>query len=125
MNYRWKFGAGKWKWPRQLHKVHDASGDRLCGLVNGSVVGGVLPAAQFCNTLTHSVLSLWRVHGVQPFVVHATWMRQQREAFKLMRLREAELWRDPPTGLLTYDDEMPTALLAVPPIARGALPLHH
>ena len=65
MNYRWKFGAGKWKWPRQLHKVHDASGDRLCGLVNGSVVGGVLPAAQFCNTLTHSVLSLWRVHGVQ------------------------------------------------------------
>ena len=55
--------------------MHDASGDRLCGLVNGSVVGGVLPAAQFCNTLTHSVLSLWRVHGVQPFVVHATWMR--------------------------------------------------
>ena len=37
MNYRWKFGAGKWKWPHQLHKVHDASGDRLCGLVNGSV----------------------------------------------------------------------------------------
>ena len=34
MNYRWKFGAGKWKWQRQLYKVHDASGDRLCGLVN-------------------------------------------------------------------------------------------
>ena len=60
-----------------------------------------------------------------------------------MRLREAMLWRDPPTwygsvpfgggvgpleppaGLLTYDDEMPAALLAVPKIKRGALPLHH
>ena len=143
LNYRWKFGAGKWKWPQQLHPVVDASGDRLCGLVNGSVVGGVLPAAQFCNTLTHSVLSLWRVHGVQPFVVHATWMRQQREAFKLMRLREARLWRDPPAwygaadfgggvgpleppnGLLTYDDAMPAALLGVPRIVRGAVPLHH
>ena len=51
LNYRWKFGAGKWKWPRQLHAVRDASGSRLCGLVNGSVVGGVLPAAQVWGQL--------------------------------------------------------------------------
>ena len=60
-----------------------------------------------------------------------------------MRLREAQLWRDPPSwygatsfgggigpldppnGLLTYDDHMPPALLGVPRIVRGALPLHH
>ena len=92
--------------------------------------GGVLPAAQFCNTLTHDVLQLWRARAVRPYVVHATWMRQQAEAttppppraprlqprapslqprapslrarasqaeaFKLMRLREARLWRDAP-----------------------------
>ena len=50
LNYRWKHGAKGWRWARQLHAVRDASGPRLCGLVNGSVVGGVLPSAQFCNT---------------------------------------------------------------------------
>lgn len=79
LNYRWKHGAGNWKWKSQLHPVADRSGKRLCGLVNGSVVGAVLPSAQFCNTLTHSVLSLWRVHGVAPFVVHATWMSAERD----------------------------------------------
>ena len=144
LNYRWKFGAGKWRWKRELYPARDASGARMCGLVNGTVVGGVLPSAQFCNTLTHSVLSLWRVHGVAPYVVHATWMRQQREEFKLMRLREAMLWRDepgwysadahdpnvvgpsePPNGFITYDETLPEELLAVPRIRRGAVPLHH
>lgn len=79
INYRWKFGAGKWRWERTLHKVDG----RLCGLVNGTVVGAVLPSAQFCNTLTFSVLKLWQPIGVRPFAVHATWMRQQEGGLTL------------------------------------------
>ena len=152
----------------------------------------MLPAAQFCNTLTHDVLQLWRARGVRPYVVHATWMRQQAEAatpcttgctpthpachrthrrlhphapslpphasqaeaFKLMRLREATLWRDAPewylpppppawgaapivsrnlrraaaepaAGFVTLRLSLPPELLRVPRIKRGALPLHH
>ena len=94
INYRWKHGAGDWKWKRQLYPFQDASGGRLCGLVNGTVVGGVLPSAQFCNTLTFSVLKLWEHVDATPFAVHATWMRQQLEPFKLMRLREEKLFHD-------------------------------
>ena len=173
LNYRWKHGAGKWRWPRQLHKVRDATGRRLCGLVDGNVTGGVLPSAQFCNTLTHDVLQLWRKKklggDVRPYVVHATWMRNQAEPFKLARLREAKLWRDAPTwyaapastataavtaaddgnrgaaaaaaaaaassgvlgpstpaaGFVTFSLDLPEALLHVPRVTRGALPLHH
>ncbi|KAL1518457.1 hypothetical protein AB1Y20_002749 [Prymnesium parvum] len=139
INFRWKFGAGKWRWARQLHAVDK----RLCGLVNGTVVGAVLPSAQFCNTLTYSVLKLWRPLGVRPFAVHATWMRQQLEQFKLMRLREETLWNDPPewygalhgdatggssvpaAGFLTYDHHLPAEAYHVPRIERGAVPLHH
>ena len=113
---------------------------RLCGLVNGSVVGGVLPSAQFCNTLTHSVLRLWLANDVAPYVLHATWMRLQEEHWKLMRLREQQMWHDPqqwygaPSALsvstkavrfLTYDAELPAALRHAPMIGKGALPLHH
>lgn len=96
INYRWKFGAKGWRWHRSLYGVRDASGKRLCGLLNGTSVGGVLPSAQFCNTLTHSVLRLYAAlqPPPAPFAVHATWMRQQREEYKLMRLREEGLWRD-------------------------------
>ncbi len=155
LNFRWKHGTGAWRWRHQLYGARDASGKRLCGLVNGSVFGGVLPAAQFCNTLTHGVLQLHKPLGVRPFVVHATWMRQQAEAFKLMRLREATLWRDadswysppppppsgggplaalaaprgveaePAAGLVSLRLVLPPALLRVPRIKRGALPLHH
>ena len=103
INFRWRFGAGKagmagyFRWRHPLHPVRDATGARLCGFCNGSSVGGVLPSAQFCNTLTHSVLQLWKQREVRPYAVHATWMRQQRMEFKLMRLREQTLWRDPPT----------------------------
>ena len=79
INYRWKHGAGDWRWKRELFPVRDRSGRRLCGLTNGTSVAAVLPVAQFCNTLTHSVLQLWKGAGVRPFAVHATWMRQQRE----------------------------------------------
>ena len=64
------------------------------GALSSPQVGGVLPSAQFCNTLTHSVLQLWRAvpgtsasqsvdlpsmdDSVAPYAVHATWMRQQR-----------------------------------------------
>ncbi|KAL1507978.1 hypothetical protein AB1Y20_007580 [Prymnesium parvum] len=103
MNFRWKLGAGvdpshnaSWRWRRPLHAVRDQSGRRLCGMVNGSVVAGILPAAQFCNGQTYSVFDLPRLHKVAPFVVHAVWIREQREVNKLMRLREAMLWRDPP-----------------------------
>lgn len=105
INYRWKHGANKWRWGRELHPVRDATGSRLCGLVNGTAVGGVLPSAQFTNMLTFSVLQLGRAAGVAPYAVHATWMRQQREPFKLMRLREEMLWRDHPSwyGLAPLD----------------------
>ena len=99
INYRWKHGAGKWRWKRQLHAVPDLSGERLCGMVNGTSVGAVLPSAQFCNTLTHSVLHLWKYpkdgsSRTRPFALHATWMRNQAEPFKRMRLREEMVWRD-------------------------------
>ena len=103
MNFRWKHGSGttehangSWRWRKQLHAVSDASGQRLCGLVNGSAVAGVLPTAQFTNGQTFQVFGLPRLHGVVPFVVHAVWIREQRESNKLMRLREAQLWADPP-----------------------------
>lgn len=60
INYRWKHGAGKWRWQHQLYSVPDRSGRRMCGLLNGTSVGVVLPSAQFCNTLTHSVLRLYQ-----------------------------------------------------------------
>lgn len=60
-------------------------------------MAGVLPSAQFCNTLTYSVLQLWRKPGAQPYALHATWMRQQRIQYKLMRMREETLWRDAPS----------------------------
>ncbi|KAL1521468.1 hypothetical protein AB1Y20_021130 [Prymnesium parvum] len=40
INFRKKVGAGKWRWARQLHAVDKP----LCGLVNGTVVGAVLPS---------------------------------------------------------------------------------
>jgi len=80
MNYRWKYGYRDFKWPRPLFAERDSSGQRLCGLVNGSVVGAVLPAAQFCNTLTHDVLRLWNASAVRPFALHATWPPQRGEA---------------------------------------------
>lgn len=94
INYRWKFGYRDFKWPHPLFRVEDGTGGRLCGLTNGNVTGAVLPAAQFCNTLTHDVLQLWRAAGVAPLAVHATWMRRQEEPWKLMRLREQGLWHD-------------------------------
>ena len=54
----------------------------------GSEGGAVLPAAQFTNGQTYSVLNLPTLHRVRPFVVHAVWIREQRESNKLMRLRE-------------------------------------
>ena len=161
LNFRWKHGAGAmnkeegaWRWEKQLHGIKDSSGKRLCGLVNGSVVGGVLPSAQFANTLTFGVLELWRQHRVAPYVLHATWMRQQLEPFKVMRLREAGLWKDPPdwydskplqadgridggfaaelslstksNGFVTFDLKLPDSLIAVPRrTPQGHVPLHH
>ena len=152
INYRWKFGAGKWRWQRQLHPVRDRSGKRLCGLLNGTSVGGVLPSAQFCNTLTHSVLQLWKATAggpVKPYVVHATWMRNQAEPFKRMRLREETVWRDPPSwygagprgntrrvtalgatdppaGYIAYEPRLPAEWLQVHPMAyKGGIPTHH
>ena len=151
INYRWKHGAGDWRWARQLHSVTDATGKRLCGLVNGTVIGAVLPAAQFCNTLTHSVLRLWHAAHVEPYALHATWMRRQEMPWKVMRLREQTYWLDPPewyapptrpalgensptnspndrrgsNGYVTYDASVPAELLRVPRIGHGDLPLHH
>ena len=63
--------------PPQLHAVRDASGERLCGMVNSDVVAGVLPAAQFCNGQSLQVLQLPRLHNVTPFVLHTVWIREQ------------------------------------------------
>ena len=155
LNFRWKHGAKGFRWQRQLHGVRDASGRRLCGLVNGSVVGGVLPSAQFCNTLTCGVLKLWKSLRVEPYVLHATWMRQQDEPFKVARLREAMAWEDsaghyqplpesvgtsggngyegrlvriePSVRFVSVDvsSAVDPALDTVQRIRRGALPLHH
>lgn len=187
INYRWKRGTGRWKWERPLHAVADRSGDRsgprLCGLVNGSVVAGLLPLPQFGNSasprsphaapprrvaavatamrppcdhlatalrppcdrthahhthtprpppavLTHSLLRLDERAGVAAFAVHATWMRSQAEAFKLARLRESGLWRDPPSHYdapaLTYTPRLALELLAPSTLpSRGGLPLRH
>ena len=149
INYRWKHGAGKWRWKRQLHAVRDVTGSRLCGMLNGTSVGGVLPSAQFCNTLTHSVLQLWKAQSVRPFVVHATWMRTQAEPYKRMRLREESVWRDeatwygagprgntrhttslgpidPPAGLMVYEPDLRPEWLEIRPMSyKGGIPIHH
>ena len=94
INYRWKKGADRWRWRRTLFAISDARGRRLCGLVNGTVVAGVLPIAQFGNLLTHGVLRLHAAAHVLPYAVHATFARVQQPAVKLARLREAGLWND-------------------------------
>ena len=100
VNYRWKYGADNWRWPRQLHAVGDDGGrkGRLCGLVNGSVVAAVLPIAQFGNLLTNDLLRLApRAHpNLTAFSVHATWARSQHVDFKLARLREGGRFIDAP-----------------------------
>ena len=146
INHRWKRGAGSWHWPRQMHPITDESGARLCGLVNGSSVAGVLPIAQFGNTLTHGLLKLSsrvQVAGrgggggatVAPFAVHATFMRTQKAEYKIARLREMGLWKmDPPSyfgidggggggarlpqGFISYTPQIPTELLR----AKASLP---
>ena len=144
LNYRWKHGSKDWRWAHQMAEVRDKAGGRLCSLVNDTVIGGVLPIAQFGNTLTHSVLKLWKFEKVRPYAVHATWMRSQDIDYKIMRLREAKLWADLPTwysadafdtsklgpsdpaaGYITFDLHVPKPLLTTPRIRRGALPIHH
>ena len=134
INYRWKRGADGWRWRRTLHAVRDtarggaASGGaasgrgggkpRLCGLVNGSVVAGVLPIAQFGNMLTHGVLNLSAPHQVQPIAVHATWLRSQHPTLKVWRLREYGFWFDErgwyEGRYLSYTPRVPPALLHAP-----------
>lgn len=156
INFRWKYGAGKmpagFRWERPLHAVKDSTGSRLCGMLNGSSIAGVLPSAQFANTLTYSVLQLWRRPGVRPYAVHATWMRMQSEQYKVMRLREEGLWRDGPewygaagdgssssetlrqsqhalslpVGLLVYTPRLSATLVQRAALRRrGGLPVQH
>ena len=108
------------RWRRQLHVVRDASGERLCGMVDGAAIAGVLPVAQFTNGQSFSVLRLPQLARVQPFVVHTVWIRQQREVNKLMRLREARLWVDEPSW---YAPTPPLALSPLPPCFHHAC--HH
>ena len=108
-------------------------------------------AQRTARALTRSCTpQLWRAAGVAPYALHATWMRRQDEPWKLMRLREQQLWVDPPewyagrasrpaaslasapartppavSGYVTYDATVDKQLLAPHRIARGALPLHH
>ena len=124
--------APQWKWERPLHAIRDASGARLCGLVNGTVAAAVLPLAQFGNTLTHGVLQLARLAGVAPIAMHATFMRRQTEPYKIARFREYGLWHDPPRyygggglRLLTFDLRLPVTLLSPVTIAKGGLPVRH
>ena len=73
---------------------------RLCALVNGTVNAGVLPLAQFGNTLSHGLLNTAASVSsksdsiIKPFAVHATWMRSQEVAYKIWRLRELGYWYD-------------------------------
>ena len=112
INYRWKFGFGSWRWPRQLHRV----AGRLCGLVDGNVVAGILPLAQFGNTLTHAVLQLPQALSVSPIALHATWMRTQHADYKIWRLREEGLWHEAPSWyrgrFLSYTPQVPSHALA-------------
>lgn len=141
INYRWKHGAAGWRWPRELHRVGDHSGARLCGLINGTAVAGILPIIQFGNMLTEGVLNLSSKAAARPVAVHATWMRSQRAEYKIARLREAGLWAvdEPPyfsgspgrLGLLTYTPRIPADMMAEAPTllrVKGggtSLPAHH
>ncbi|KAL1510943.1 hypothetical protein AB1Y20_005771 [Prymnesium parvum] len=131
INYRWKRGSGLWKWEKPLHAVRDASGGRLCALVNGSVVAAVLPVAQFGNTLTLGLLRLDVAAAVAPYAMHATFMRRQSDAHKIARLREYALWHDPPEYYKASRElRLLTVALHLPPwrgvtIGRGGIPLPH
>ena len=52
LNFRWKHGTGKWRWKRQLSGAKDATGKRLCALVNGTARGGGLLTSTSTPTLT-------------------------------------------------------------------------
>lgn len=123
INRRWKGETRPGAW-RQ-------AGGLACEMLGGRARLGVLPAAQFLSLLGYSVRRLHALRAVEPFAVHATFLRTQEPAGKLMRLREEGLFLDPPAHyergtFLTYTPHVPPEMLAQPPLdRRGAVPRQH
>jgi len=122
INRRWKGEktARAWRETRGL----------ACDMLDGAAHVGVLPASQFLSLLGYSVRKLHLLRDVEPFAVHATFLRTQLPVGKLLRLREEGLFLDPPAHyeegrFLAYTPAIPLALLQQPPIARGAVPTAH
>ncbi|KAG8468542.1 hypothetical protein KFE25_013625 [Diacronema lutheri] len=122
INRRWKGEAKMRDW-RQTRGL-------ACAMLGGRAKMGVLPAAQFLSLLGFSVRRLHVLRWAEPFAVHATFLRTQQPAGKLMRLREEGLFLDPPShytsgNFLAYTPAVPLDALTQPPIARGAVPTRH
>lgn len=88
----------------------------LFGVYHGSLTMGILPVSLFCSGHTFFVQRLPQTLGVQPYVVHATFQFSGTPG-KRHRFREAMLWNDhseyydPPSGVLTFDLDVPKAML--------------
>lgn len=120
INRRWKGEGRAWRAARGLG----------CPMLGGAAMLGVLPAPQFLSLLGYSVRRLHVRRAVEPFAVHATFLRTQEPAGKLLRLREEGLWLDPPAHyeqgrFLAYTPHVPAEALAQPIFKRGAVPLQH
>ncbi|KAL6771852.1 AXT2 [Auxenochlorella protothecoides x Auxenochlorella symbiontica] len=100
-----------------LSDAQDVPGrtDNLLKAYKGSLLVGILPVSIFCSGQTYKE-GLFRKLGLEPYVIHATF-QFSGTAGKRHRLREWGAWKDPPEwwthpiGFLSYDNDVPEALL--------------
>eukprot|EP00803_Ostreobium_quekettii_P009210 evm.model.scf_772EXC.7 EVM.evm.TU.scf_772EXC.7 scf_772EXC:53561-60533(-) len=101
---------------RQGTTPSDEGDQRLFLGFRRSLKVGVLPVSIFCSGHTYFVQGMPQRLGLKPYIVHTTF---QFSGFvgKRNRFREALLWDDPPEyfdrpgGYLTFDMDVPSALL--------------
>ena len=94
------------KWKQDgIYPVKDSQGYRLCNI--SDVIVGILPIYRFCNFYTFQTTGACK----DPYALHATWLRAQRNSYKTMRFRELGEWYDEwswyrPERILTYDNPL-------------------
>jgi len=95
--------------------MNDVGADRLFLGYHGKLKVGILPVGMFCSGHTYFVQKMHLKHKLLPYVVHATFQFSGTEG-KRHRMREAQLWVDPPhyynrtNGYLVYDPLLPPDL---------------
>ena len=100
------------------------SADNLVLGYHGKLHVGILPVSIFASGHTYFVQRMFEKQKLEPYVVHATFQFSGTEG-KRHRMREALLWQDapeyydPPGGLLSFDPDVPDALLKASGTVNG------